>query len=98
VYIPGGINSVASIEAEPDAIHFLNEAFRHCKAIAADKAALQVLEATYFSKKLPKDGTESAESEGIVIDEHPVKIAQAFISAIAQHRFWEREQPRKVPA
>ncbi len=55
VYVPGGTNSVATLAADPDAIHFLNEAFKHCKAIAADESAKQVLEATYFYKKLPTD-------------------------------------------
>ncbi len=36
VYVPGGANSVAMVAADADAVHFLNEAFRHCKAIAAD--------------------------------------------------------------
>ena len=91
VYVPGGANSVASIEAEPDAIHFLNEAFKHCKAIAADANAMQVLEATYFSKKIDSD-------EGVIISEKATQLADEFIAAIKQHRFWEREKPRKIPA
>ncbi|AMR32235.1 catalase HPII [Mucilaginibacter sp. PAMC 26640] len=91
VYVPGGVNSVAAIEAEPDAIHFLNEAFKHCKAIAADAGAIQVLEATYFSKKIESD-------EGVIIGEDPTQLADEFIAAIKQHRFWEREKPRKIPA
>src|SRR6185295_8031563 len=55
VYVPGGTNSVATLEADADAVHFLNEAYKHCKAIAVDRDALQVVEATYFSKKLPGD-------------------------------------------
>ncbi|MGB8192201.1 MAG: catalase, partial [Chitinophagaceae bacterium] len=99
VYVPGGTNSVATLEAEPDAIHFLNEAFKHCKAIAADAQAMQVLEATYFIKKLPPDfSDESVMREGIVISDRPEKLAKQFINAIAQHRFWDREKPRKVPA
>ena len=99
VYVPGGTNSVATIEAEADAVHFLNEAFKHCKAIAADEQALQVLEATYFSKKLPPDfSDESVLTEGIIVSAEPKKLAKQFIKAIAQHRFWEREKPRKVPA
>ncbi|TDQ11892.1 catalase [Pedobacter metabolipauper] len=99
VYVPGGTNSVASIEAEADAVHFLNEAFKHCKAIAADSDAIQVLEATYFSKKLPEDYTdETVLTEGVVIQSKPAKLAEQFIAAVAQHRFWEREKPRKVPA
>ena len=99
VYVPGGTNSVATIEAEADAVHFLNEAFKHCKAIAADESAIQVLEATYFSNKLPADfSEETVIKEGIVIGGDPEDVADKFILAIAQHRFWEREKPRKVPA
>lgn len=99
VYVPGGTNSVATLEAEANAVHFLNEAFKHCKAIAADDQAMQVLEATYFSKKLPEDfSDETVLKEGIVIGADVNKLARQFIKAIAQHRFWEREKPRQVPA
>ncbi|RYD58650.1 MAG: catalase [Sphingobacteriales bacterium] len=99
VYVPGGTNSVASLEAEPDAVHFLNEAFKHCKAIAADEQAMQMIEATAFYKKLPADySDESVLAEGVVINSDPAKLATQFIGAIAQHRFWDREKPRKVPA
>lgn len=99
VYVPGGLNSVATLEAEPDAVHFLNEAFKHCKAIAVDTEALQVLKATYFGRKLPENNNdETVLMEGIIIGNDADKLATQFISAIAQHRFWEREKPRKVPA
>jgi catalase len=91
VYVPGGANSVASLEADADAVHFLNEAFKHCKPIAADAGAIQVIEATYFSKKVDAD-------EGVLIGEDPASLAQNFINAIKQHRFWERERTRKIPA
>lgn len=98
VYIPGGINNVALLKADPDAIHFLNKAFKHCKAIAADTAALQALKPTYFRRKLPEDMTdETAQTEGAIIGAGQKFISQ-FIKAIAQHRFWEREKVRKVPA
>lgn len=99
VYVPGGINSVATLEADPDAIHFLNEAFKHCKAIAADDDALQVLEATYFARKLPEDNDDdTVNTEGIIIGIDAGEIGRQFIEAIKQHRFWDREVPRKVPA
>ena len=99
VYVPGGTNSVASVAAEPDAVHFLNEAFKHCKAIAADAEALQVLEETYFARKLPEDNSDdTVMREGVIIGSDAGKLADQFINAIAQHRFWEREKPRKVPA
>ncbi|KAA5537487.1 catalase [Taibaiella lutea] len=99
VYLPGGTNSVASVEAEADAIHFLNEAFKHCKAIAADEGAVQVLEATYFFKKLPDEFSEDTVlKEGLIVSNDSAKLADLFVKAIAQHRFWDREKPRKVPA
>jgi len=42
---------VASLAAEPDTIHFLNEAYKHCEAIAAGESASQVLKSIYFYKK-----------------------------------------------
>ncbi|MEO5984346.1 MAG: catalase [Ferruginibacter sp.] len=99
VYIPGGTNSVATLEAEPDAIHFLNEAFKHCKAIALDTDALQVIKATYFGRKLPEDNSdETVRMEGVVVSNDAGKLSKQFLAAIKQHRFWQREKPRKVPA
>lgn len=99
VYVPGGTNSVATLAADPDAVHFLNEAFRHCKAIGADTDAIQVLRETYFAKKIPADpSSEPTLEEGIVLDDKIKSLAKKFIKAVAQHRFWDREKPRKVPA
>jgi catalase len=98
VYVPGGI-SAATLAGEPDAVHFLNEAYKHCKAIAADAAAMPLLQETYFYKKLPEDrNKETALSEGIIIHDDLNKLSSLFIDAIAQHRFWDREKPKKVPA
>jgi len=99
VYVPGGSNSVATLAADPNAVHFLNEAFKHCKAIACHEDARQVLEETYFRKKLPPgDYLDNEAAEGIVIHEDMKQLAEAFVKAIMQHRFWERENHRKVPA
>ncbi|MNL60226.1 hydroperoxidase II [compost metagenome] len=89
VYVPGGEASVKAIAAEANAVHFLNEAFKHCKAIAADQGAKTVLDATYFG---------TARQPGLVIGGDAKKLATEFIAAIAQHRVWEREPSRKVPA
>lgn len=89
VYVPGGENSVAALLGNPDAVHFLNEAYRHCKPIAIDEDAREVLKSTYFG---------NAPGAGVVIGENAKTLAAEFVRAIAQHRFWEREQERKVPA
>lgn len=99
VYVPGGTNNVATLEADADAVHFLNQAFKHCKAIAVDADALQVIQATYFGRKLPADNSDdTVMMEGIVIGDDINTLSAQFINAIAQHRFWDREKPRKIPA
>ena len=97
VYVAGGTNSVATLAADPEAIHFLNEAYKHCKAIAAHTQATQVLRATYFGKKAEKDA-EDMLADGLVINDDLKELSADFITAIAQHRFWDREPSRKVPA
>ena len=86
VYIPSGAKSATALINEPDAIHFVNEAYKHCKAIAANGGGINLLKQSYAANK-PADA-------GLIID----KSAKDFIRAIAQHRFWEREKSRKVPA
>jgi catalase len=89
VYIPGGKKSVGVIATEPDAIHFLNEAFKHCKAIAFDADAQAVIDSTYFA---------AIKEDGIIIEGDTKTLSDKFIKAIGQHRFWDREKARKVPA
>jgi len=99
VYLPGGINSVSTLCANPDALHFLNQAYKHCKVIAADTAAIKVLDETYFRKHLPAHSAdETVMAEGLIITDDAKMLATQFIAAIKQHRFWDRETLRKVPA
>ena len=55
-----------------------------------DRDATEILDNTYFAKKLP--------DPGVITGTKSEASAKDFISAIAQHRFWEREKARKVPA
>ncbi|PQJ09898.1 catalase HPII [Flavipsychrobacter stenotrophus] len=88
VYIPGGQKSINALVNEPDAIHFINQAYRHCKAIGADKDGGLLLDATYV-------GTGQDEAEGgIIIDGN----IHHFVNAVSMHRSWEREPSSKVPA
>ena len=90
IFIPSGKHTDA-LAQEPDAIHFINEAFRHCKAIAANGKAVELLQYTYVN---PKGKNKPVNDEGVLLNKQP----RDFINAIAQHRFWERELARKVPA
>jgi catalase len=100
VYVPGGANSVGSLAKDPQAIHFLNEAYKHCKTIAADSDAVPVLQHTYFARKVPMEPTTDikAVDEGLIIHNDMTALSKQFIAAVSKHRFWDREQERKVPA
>ena len=96
LYVPNGLKSAAALKAEPDAIHFVNEAFKHCKALAADGAGAELLEISAIGLKLHSDEGKSGKDPaiGVLINRNPGE----FINAIAQHRFWDREKNGKVPA
>ena len=72
---------------------FINEAYRHCKAIAATGEAIDLLSSTFAGQKINSNDENSLASLGIVAHKkYEPKTATAFINAIAQHRFWEREE------
>jgi catalase len=90
VYLPGGAQSVASLKNLPDAVQFINEAFKHCKAIAADGAGAEIIQMTAAGDNIHITGKadNNAASNGIFINGK----ANEFIKGIAQHRFWQREK------
>lgn len=94
VYIPGGQKSSVALQNEPDAIHFINEAYKHCKAIAAEAEAVDLLNKTAAGIKIKDKTDKNLLAKGVLTNRDP----KEFIKAIAQHRFWEREKPGKVPA
>lgn len=104
VFVPGGEKSIETLKTHGDAIHFINEAFKHCKAIGATSEGADLLLASDI-KGVQVAGTES---QGEVVDDTGVvtvrkpsdtgKFAEGFKSAIAQHRHWGREKKEQVPA
>jgi catalase len=103
VYVAGG-EGAGSLAGSADALHFVDEAFRHCKAIAATGAGRDVLMASYLGLKgaVDRTGDEAsvASVSGVVTggDKQAPRVAAAFVDAIAVHRHWEREQDDRVPA
>ncbi len=102
VYVPGGESSAGILGGNADALHFIDEAFRHCKALAATGAGRDVLAASYLGAKglLGTLETEPTSDPGVVLgdDRKIAGVAAAFIAAIAAHRHWQREQDDRVPA
>jgi catalase len=91
VYVPGGAASIEMLGGEPDAYHFVEEAFRHCKAIAATGEGVDFVGVTFAGK--------ANNDAGVILSRNGVKGAvRDFIKAIARHRNWDREIARKVPA
>ncbi|AYL99149.1 catalase [Mucilaginibacter celer] len=84
VYVAGG----KGLDAEANALHFLNEAFKHCKVIAFEDGTEAILAATGFSQKVKDD-------PGVIIGKD---LINDFITAIKGHRVWEREKSRLIPA
>ena len=102
VYVPGGIQSIKILKTNPDAIHFIDEAYKHCKAVAVEGEGIELLKLSYVGSLLHTDGTfyNALAGKGLVIStgSKSDNIATSFIKAIAQHRFWEREQQDHIPA
>lgn len=100
VYVPGGAQSIKMLKQQGEAIHFINEAFKHCKAIAATSEGVELLSVAHLTGvNLSQDKVCS--EMGVVTCRQASKsksIADDFISAIAQHRHWMRFQKEMVPA
>lgn len=88
VYVPGGEASIAALNAEVDPLQFINEAFKHCKAIAAEGEGKDLIALTFAGDAVGKD-------PAVVVGK---SVAKGFIAAIANHRNWDRELQGKVPA
>lgn len=103
VYVPGGAASVKTLLQEADAVHFINEAYKHCKAIGASDEGIELLRASYASAELEAAQNEKpglVSKDGVVAGQGSKArgFAEEFLAAIAQHRHWIREKKGGVPA
>ena len=88
VYIPGGQPSLDALMKKAKFKKFVDEAFMHCKAIAADGEGVQLLDATHV-------GEYKDDDKAVFVNGTP----QDFINAVAQHRNYARMEVAKlVPA
>ena len=78
LYIPGGKKSVDALMGEKKYVKFINEALKHCKAIAAHKEGEEMLNKTFTS--------DFKDDKAVLIN----KSGQDFVDAIAKHRNWDR--------
>ena len=96
LYVPGGDVSVAALKVETQALNFVDEAYKHCKPIAASGAGVRLLADLLDGQSIQPDADAEPllASQGVVTSPDAVTdgFASAFIKAIAQHRHWEREK------
>jgi catalase len=104
VFVPGGGQSVATLRSDGGALHFINEAFVHCKAIGAATDGLDLLLASNISDPNTKPQQFEAALAllpGVVVERSPTNLkdlAQRFIQAVALDRHFDRLQKDRVPA
>ena len=87
VYIPGGSKAIAALAQKPDAIDFISQAYKHCKAIAFEADGDPLIQKTSVGEDLRAKKKLTGIISGTQKD-----LSKDFIKAIAQHRFWEREK------
>jgi catalase len=97
VLVPGGAASAQSLAVNGDAVHFVLEAYKHCKAICVIGEAVQLLRTLGIAS-----GEAGAAVPGVVLGKNDppgrAQLAQEFIAAIARHRHWLRANLDAVPA
>jgi len=93
VYVPGGEKSIATLSLLADAVDFVRDAYRHCKAVGFSGEATQLVEVAGLSKIATMQPL--AEDPGVVMSPKSdmKKFNKNFIAAIAAHRNWAREAP-----
>lgn len=100
VFIPGGEESVKTMQTQGDALHFVNETFKHCKAIAASGAGIMLLKASDI-KQINFSGDEDSgitEDKGVITTgKADDAFYQQFKQAIGS-RHWDRMQKDEVSA
>ncbi|MBG9389284.1 catalase [Caenimonas aquaedulcis] len=96
VLVPGGASHAQALAANGDAVHFVLEAYKHCKAICVIGEGAELL------RTLGAVADGSAAVPGVVIGRNDPpsrpQLVQDFTAAIAKHRHWTRPNVDAVPA
>jgi len=104
LYIPGGHDGIEALKTQGEALHFINEVFKHCKPLAVMTEGIELLQASGITgvgfADMGKCG-DIVSDKGVVTACGPVDMdafVNAFTKAIGQHRHWDRQEKDKVPA
>jgi catalase len=95
IYVAGG-KGAPTWASEADAVEFVKDAFKHCKAVAASGEGVQLLEAAHIPVGAPED-PDPADAATIVGGKVSRGFAQRLVAAMAGHRLWTREPELHLP-
>lgn len=105
VYVTGGRQCVDTLLTHGDAVHFVNEAFKHAKALGATNEGVDLIASSQVrgvATAGPETQAQLVSELGVVTIRNAADMgffSQKFIEAIAQHRHWGRQNLKEmVPA
>jgi catalase len=91
VYIPDGKAAVAALKADGRALHFVEEAYKHYKTIAATGTGRDLITAAL---SVPRVLTQP----GVVVGQNVASVGAAFVAGIKTDRHWTRQDTNQVSA
>jgi catalase len=95
VWVAGG-EGAGAWASEADAIDFVRDAYKHCKAVGATAEGVSLLQAADIPVGRPGD-PEPADDATIVAPTLTTAAARKFVDAMAMHRLWTREPELHLP-
>lgn len=97
--VAGGADSAAALKKHGDAIHWINETFKHCKTVGAIGEGVDVLRAAQLAGVRLADGDGVTNDAGVVTSSSAdAGFADTFREALAEYRHWDRQEKDMVPA
>ena len=98
VAVPDGPDSVATLAADGYAVHFVAEAYKHAKPVAAVGAGVELLAAARVDADVAKDDDTVVDLGVVTNGRAPdAGFTEQFAGLIAGHRVWDRNTA-SVPA
>jgi catalase len=103
VIVASGPESVSTLASDGDAVHFVLEAFKHCKPVGAFGEAVRLLEdaGLHEVRLAAKDDTVITDQGVVTTPEAggtlPPGFVTSYLEALASHRAWQRPT-QAIPA
>jgi catalase len=94
VLVPGGAESVEQLTQDGSMVHFVSEAYKHLKPIAAFGAGIDVLQAAGVRTRVA-NGSGAVSDDGVITsrtsgDDLDDAFIGALVGAVERHRVWDR--------